>query len=417
MIEKIRLRHYELHEDSTIELSPGVNSIIGTSDHGKSSLVKAFNLVNENKPSGLGFVPHHHLNEKGKPQVDSIVDVTLTGGVASRIKGKENMYTLFLDDEQIEEGVTPDPNRGKFSAFGQAVPEEIKDFINISEINVQKQAESFFLLNANSGEVVRKINSFVDLELIDHVLSNADKDMRNTNSELKAAHKQLAEIDTKLAAYSELDMIDQLCNECETTEKDITDKEARVEGIRDYVDSIKRVQKSISDIGDVERVSNIIQRAEKTLASIKEKQAKIQDIKSLVSNYRELVRNTPVIPDGIEALLQDAINLNNSIKEKENKIAGLDSIVAAIFDKQKAIAEVSQIADLDITPLVVLNNKIKESDTKVIEIKSITEAIRSKQRQIESLETTIQEKQAEFDELMPEVCPLCGNEIKECSHG
>lgn len=49
MIRKLSIRNFESHEDSEIEFTPGLNLIIGQSNQGKSSIVRALALVAANR--------------------------------------------------------------------------------------------------------------------------------------------------------------------------------------------------------------------------------------------------------------------------------------------------------------------------------------------------------------------------------
>ena len=48
MIKKIRIRNFESHEDTTINFQEGFNLIVGKSNSGKSSIIRALNVVVNN---------------------------------------------------------------------------------------------------------------------------------------------------------------------------------------------------------------------------------------------------------------------------------------------------------------------------------------------------------------------------------
>ena len=52
MIKEISIKNFQSHKDSHIELSDGVNIIVGASDSGKSSLIRAIKWLATNRPSG-----------------------------------------------------------------------------------------------------------------------------------------------------------------------------------------------------------------------------------------------------------------------------------------------------------------------------------------------------------------------------
>ena len=55
MIDKIKIQNYQSHENTELELSPGINVIIGETDRGKTSILRALNWMFSNRPLGEGF--------------------------------------------------------------------------------------------------------------------------------------------------------------------------------------------------------------------------------------------------------------------------------------------------------------------------------------------------------------------------
>ena len=45
MIQKVAIRNYKLLREFDLEVSPGVNIIVGNNDTGKSTLIEAINLA------------------------------------------------------------------------------------------------------------------------------------------------------------------------------------------------------------------------------------------------------------------------------------------------------------------------------------------------------------------------------------
>lgn len=85
------------------------------------------------------------------------VSSNINGKKITRIRGKgKNLYRLQNET---------------FKAFGNDVPEKIANVANITENNFQGQHSLPFWFGETSGEVARKLNSIVNLSLIDTSLS------------------------------------------------------------------------------------------------------------------------------------------------------------------------------------------------------------------------------------------------------
>ena len=55
MIKKIQIQNFQSHKETTLKLDPGVNIIVGTTDSGKTSILRALRWVIWNRPSGDDF--------------------------------------------------------------------------------------------------------------------------------------------------------------------------------------------------------------------------------------------------------------------------------------------------------------------------------------------------------------------------
>ena len=150
MIEVLKLKNFQSHEKSSLEFCGGVNCIVGSSDSGKTALLRALNWVINNRPTGDSFRSHWGG--------DTVVDIMLDEQLIRRERTKKT--NLYLIDSAY------DPKE-EFKAFGTDVPEEVTKVLNFSSLNFQNQMDAPFLLSSGAGEVVRYLNQVVDLDVID----------------------------------------------------------------------------------------------------------------------------------------------------------------------------------------------------------------------------------------------------------
>ena len=123
MIEKIEIKNFRAQEKQKIELGKGVTTIIGSSFIGKSTIIKAFKWAVRNKPAGDSVINW----DADKAAVRITFD---DGNKVVRRRGKNlNNYKL---------------NKKVFTAFGNDVPSQISNLLNISEINFQNQFDAHF---------------------------------------------------------------------------------------------------------------------------------------------------------------------------------------------------------------------------------------------------------------------------------
>ena len=123
MISSLQITNFQSHEETTLELHEGVNAIVGATDSGKSSIIRAATLLIKNRPSGDAF-----RSEWGG---ETKIKFTLPNGdFIARTKGKENTYSI---------GTKAVGETDVFSAMKTDVPEEIEHILNIQDINFQFQ--------------------------------------------------------------------------------------------------------------------------------------------------------------------------------------------------------------------------------------------------------------------------------------
>ena len=142
MITKLHLKDFQGHADSTFEFDPGVNAIIGGTDEGKSSVIRAIRLVAENRPSGNSFIRNGAK--------ETAVTLELPEGAVVRQKGTASHKYIL--------------NGVELTAFGQGVPEAVADFIRIDpEVNIQRQSDPYFLLHASESERGKMLGRFCNM--------------------------------------------------------------------------------------------------------------------------------------------------------------------------------------------------------------------------------------------------------------
>jgi len=195
MIKTLNVQNFQAHKDSTLEFHPGVNIIKGTSYHGKSSIIRALRWLLTNRPQGFAFKSHFADENE-----DTIVAIaTEEGSEISRIRGKvENGYVC----EDIE-----------YKALRGEVPEEVLSKFNTNEINLLTQHEPYFMLQDTAGERGRKLNSVVNLGIIDEVLGKAAGLIRKINSDIIDTTNKLEVKKEELQKFDFLEEKEILANE------------------------------------------------------------------------------------------------------------------------------------------------------------------------------------------------------------
>ena len=147
MIKTLEINNFQSHKKTLLNFHPGVNVIIGTSDSGKSAVLRALRWVCTGIPRGDGFRSHWGGDTEVSLETDNCI-VT---------RGKTNADNVYLLNEETE-----------FRAFGTEVPEEITAALNLDEsVNLQKQLDQPYLISETPGAVAQHFNRMAHLEKID----------------------------------------------------------------------------------------------------------------------------------------------------------------------------------------------------------------------------------------------------------
>lgn len=350
MIKSAQISNFQSHKETTLEFSPGVNIIVGNSDSGKSSIVRALRWLIWNRPTGDDF----RSDWGGETKVNVITDT-------HEITRRKDKTTI---NEYVLSGIK-DP----FKAFGTDVPEEVKRALNVNEINMQFQLDQHFLLSSTPGEVAQHFNRIAHIDQIDIGIRKVQQWINGINQDITARDKQLIQFQEELETFADLDKF----------EIDVEVLEGMQENHQNTVVSRSKLNVLIvsiqSTVKDIEAKSDVL-KAEKQVSSILRDYEGLYSIKDDRINLKDLINEITDIKEDIEELkdiLGASSLVNNLIKWTEEKTE---------IEKGKST-------------LVSL--------VRSVQMENIT---------IEGRQKLIIQLEEKFEKLMPPICPLCNQKIK-----
>ena len=178
MLTKLYIKNFRKNKRLSVLLDK-VTIFRGPSGSGKSSLIGALKWLALNQPAGQGFVHWGSSFSKVKVWIDKQT-------VTRKRSRTKNIYLL---------------NNSPFVAFGQGVPDPVRKCLNMTGLNFQRQHDGPFWFQNTAGEVSRRLNAIINLEMIDTTLSNLDKMYRETKirrNDTKERLEQARAIQTRL---------------------------------------------------------------------------------------------------------------------------------------------------------------------------------------------------------------------------
>src|SRR5699024_11720444 len=198
-IKKVVLKNFQSHRYSELEFDEHLNVIVGPSDHGKSAIIRRIKWTLFNDTSGDFFI------REGENKCNVTIIFSDNTKVQRYRSNSKNLY-LYYDSEG---------NETIYQGFGNTVPLEIKEKINISKIhldtsetnsvNISEQLEGPFLLSESKAVRANAIGRLVGVHIIDDAIRDTVKEIINLNSSRRNLIKLQENLNEDLKKYNYID--------------------------------------------------------------------------------------------------------------------------------------------------------------------------------------------------------------------
>lgn len=347
MISKLKLKSFQAHKSSELEFCNGVNAIIGESDEGKTSIIRALYWAGQNKPAGGDFISS--FSKRGECSATIEID----GNEITRLKNKsKNEYRI---------------NEQPFKALGKGgIPEEVSSILKMDELNFQNQMDSPFLLSSSSGEVAKYLNNIVNLNVIDESLRKINSKVNDYNKDIASKESDIESNKAELETYKWIDQ----------AEKELND----LESINTEYETKKTDNRILADL--LNDIDDLLEELEQ----FKDRDQELYDICLLIDEYKNYEAQQ---------------NHLNSFKDDLNAIKSIsDKIDSLPFDKK----EIKDIVDLS-----TLIDSYLDKEKYMWDFNKLMNEIDSTEAVIEVCVESIQTLETGFKNEFPDVCPLCGD--------
>jgi len=398
MIKSITIKNFQSHKNTELLFSDGVNTIIGSSDQGKSAVLRALLWCAFNRPLGVDSIISHWARDKKNKIADTMyVKLETENGIVTRSRAVDaNEY--ILNDKKEKPKL--------FSAINKDVPLDIQKFFNLSEVNIQQQHDAPFLLSQSSGDVAKYFNKIVRLDVIDTVLGNAESARRETNKKIKETEKEKKEYEKQLEDFIWIENAQELSEKITKVDERINSYDDLWQVIDCEIQDYLIQKKFLSNFPDVKKANTIIEKIE----NLKIDYDLLQELESSIEKYKEVNRDRKIFE-----MIKSGKDLLSEIEVYERDNAGLNADIKLLQKDIDEYAENKKLADLGFDKKKV-SNLIKDIEA----IQPDYNLFRVLNSQIQEYEAAIKNgKQAENEitdlkEQLPDICPECGQSLKDC---
>jgi DNA repair exonuclease SbcCD ATPase subunit len=220
------------------------------------------------------------------------------------------------------------------------VPDAVKKFFNLEEVNLQKQMDAPFLLSESAGEIARFFNRIIKLDVIDAALSLADKKKRDNTRDRKIIEEEIAGLEKELERFNWIESAESLTDKAQKIQdrKDQfeTDLESLEASLRVYEAANERIQKASRFVN----AEDSLQRAEKLSEKLKEAQSELETLEKSLESYNYHENKLKTLPDTEKAakILPEIEKINAEIEKTREKADSL-TILKNRFEDSKEIAQ------------------------------------------------------------------------------
>ncbi len=249
MIESIEIRNFQAHENLKVVLGP-VNTVLGKTNSGKSSFLRAFRWLARNMPDGERFISWNKKFAK--------VTVVADGKTITRKRSKRfNGY--MIDGKELK-------------AVGKCkVPEEIERVLNVGPINFAGQHDAAFFFSDTPGQVAKNLNSIINLDVIDRTMATAASSVREARAVEQVTRSRLADARKRVKELAWVKQLDIDLKEVEASQARLDELEAKQIRLQEMLDAITDAKSKVRPVPDLSELEASAER----LRSLLEEESKL----------------------------------------------------------------------------------------------------------------------------------------------
>ena len=325
MIDFLEINNFRSHKHTRLEFAKGINAIIGLPDSGKTNCLRAITWLLKNRPLGMKIASDF---------LEGIPNVKM---------GFDNNFIIELS-KLSNKSVYCINNGDSLKAIGSDVPDEISQVANMTDLNIQKQLSSPFLICESPSEVAKVFNRITKLEKVDEAISLLTTDINSENKKLKIIEGQELELRQQIEDLGNIEEINNLNDDIQDKQKEIVDIENKIEGIEDLISSVNSYNDEIDRLSIIDK-ANIDYEA-------------IIAIDNSVINLCGIIEGLEDLIDEIESKNKDIEVFGKNIKSSEDDLSEIETL----FIKENEI-DVG-IKELDIFITTCNTSQIQFRDNK-----------------------------------------------------
>lgn len=324
-IEKILMENFQSHEYTEMEFDDGFNVFVGESKQGKTSVMRAFQWVYENKPAGRRVI------KKGKDYARVTLylknGIVITRHIELKGHGKNGYY---IYDPKTEETTFHNtkilPTVQRMLSYHPLVID--KD--SVYNLNFMKQGSGWFLIgNEFSGpEKAKIIGGLYGTQYADAVVRELDVEERRSNDRIKIVEKDLEKTNEAIQKFDYLQDLETAIKNMEERFKRMEELEKRYKEIEERLAAynltkrrLKNIERTLDETKHIHDLYLRLRKLEQTLQlydNIDEKLERVSRAKQEIANRTKVIQR-----------IDKALEYQPLLSSIKNKVRKYEAIVEA----------------------------------------------------------------------------------------
>lgn len=286
MLTKLILKNFQIHRLLSLQLNPLVTVLVGESDRGKSSVLRALKWICLNRPSGDAFLRH------GSTEVRVALRADGHKIVRTKRAGKN---VLRLDDHQ-------------FSALGKGgVPDEAARLLNVDEVNFQDQHAASWWFHDSPGQVSKNLNAIVNLDLIDRTLANLASELRKAKTVSEITEQRLTSSIAQCDKLTWVQLAHKELSELESMSEELAQKRSRIDSLGSLIEKLSGVLSIQQNSAEQLKMGAAAVAAGEKVLKIRAQREKLQEVLSKWQDQRSREKEARAFLTSVTAELEEQL--------------------------------------------------------------------------------------------------------------
>jgi exonuclease SbcC len=447
IIKRVSITNFQSHENTTIDFKDGLNTIIGESNSGKTSILRAIRWCLDNDPKGSDFITTGKDDCSVSVEFDDDTSIT-------RVRTRNDSGKYIVVGKTIQPDGTASKWMQVYKGFANNLPVEIMNIHQMPKVNLTKdicihlnmmsQLDGPFLVTESPQVKASVIGRLTGTQIIDLAIKDTNKTVLGNSKTIKTYLKEKQDREDELIKYQDLvyyevyirlyrsisyhiknlfSIAEHICNLANEIEERINHIQEINNNIISTQNNIDMYQNMIlikqyiidqSDIFDIQKefkdTQNNINALEKRIKWL----TIITSLKQFVDTFNIKVGLYAQLSNGYQKVL----SLQQQIQTDTNNINNIGNDISIIESSKQHLSNIynyMNVLSRDINSTKPLYDKAISRQSNILQYNNTLnisiEDINSYTEQISEL--TVQQEKIIQDN---NICPCCGQRITAKKH-